>query len=221
MKRRALTLLSEMKISDLLEKTASSEPLPGGGSMSALAAAVAASLVGMVANLTIGRKGFEDVAEEMTVISRKASHYREKFTSSIDRDSAAYGKVMEALQLPKGTENEKKTRSLAIQDALRLAAEVPLSVAEDVLDFMPFALAVMKKGNPNALTDGLVGVMMARTGALGALQNVKINLESIKDKAYVSDISGRVQEIERLVIQLEKKAWDCQDNPFDNGSAIK
>lgn len=198
-------MLSEMKISDLLEKTASSEPVPGGGSMSALAAAVAASLVEMVANLTIGRRGFEDVAEEMTIISREASRYRKKFTESIDRDSAAYGKVMQAFQLPKGTENEKKARSLAIQDAVRLAAEVPLSVAEDVLDFMPFALAVVKKGNPNAFTDGLVGVMMARTGALGALQNVKINLGSIKDKTYVSHISNRVHEIERLVIQMEKK----------------
>jgi methenyltetrahydrofolate cyclohydrolase len=198
-------LLSEMKISDLLERTASSEPVPGGGSMSALAAAVAASLVGMVANLTIERKGFEDVAEEMTVISREASRYRKKFTESINRDSVAYGKVMDAFQMPKGTENEKEARSLAVQDALRLAAEVPLSVAEDVLDFMPLALAVVKKGNPNAVTDGLVAVMMARTGALGALYNVKINLGSIKDKTYVSNISGRVKEIERLVVQMEKK----------------
>jgi methenyltetrahydrofolate cyclohydrolase len=173
--------------------------------MSALAAAVAASLVGMVANLTIGRKGFEDVTEEMTVISREASRCREKLTASIDQDSAAYGKVMEAFRMPKGTENEKEARSLAIQDALRLAAEVPLSVAEDVLDLMPFALAVLKKGYPNAFTDGLVGVMMARTGVLGALQNVKINLGSIKDKTYVSNISDRVQEIERLVVQMEKK----------------
>ena len=209
-------MLSEMKISDLLEKTASSEPVPGGGSMSALAAAIAASLVEMVANLTIGRKGFEDVAEEMTVISREASRYRKKFTASIDRDSTAYGKVVEAFQLPKSSENEKETRSQAIQDALRLAAEVPLSVAEDVRDFMPFALAAVKKGNPNALTDGLVGVMMARTGALGALQNVKINLGSIKDKTYVSNISGRVREIERLVIQMEKKGMGLPStgNPF-------
>jgi formiminotetrahydrofolate cyclodeaminase len=203
--RRALTLLSEMKISDLLEKTASKEPVPGGGSMSALAAAVAASLVGMVADLSIERKGFEDVAEEMTIISREATRLREKLIKSIDRDSAAYGKVMEAFRMPKGTEDEKEVRSLAIQDALRLAAEVPLSVAEDVMDLMPFALAVVKKGNPKACTDALVGVMMARAGALGALQNVKINLKSIKDKTYVSNTSDRVQKIERLVVQMEKK----------------
>ncbi len=197
-------MLSEIKICDLLEKTASSEPAPGGGSMSALAAAVAASLVEMVANLTIGRKGYEDVEEEMKAVSRKASHYRKKFTESIDLDSAAYAKVMEAFRMPKSTETEKEARSLAVQDALRLAAEVPLSVAEDVLDFMPLAQAALEKGNPNAYTDGLVGVMMARTGALGALHNVRINLGSIRDKAYVSTISDRVQKIENLVVQLEQ-----------------
>jgi formiminotetrahydrofolate cyclodeaminase len=197
-------LLSEMKVCDLLEKTASSEPVPGGGSMSALAAAVAASLVEMVANLTIGRKGFEGVEQEMKTVSRKASRYREKFAESIDRDSAAYAKVMAAFRMPKGTETEKEARSLAVQDALRSAAEVPLSVAEDVLDFMPLAQAALEKGNPNACTDGLVGVMLARTGALGALHNVRINLGSIKDKGYVSTVSDRVQEIENLVVQMEQ-----------------
>jgi formiminotetrahydrofolate cyclodeaminase len=198
-------LLSEMKVIDLLKKTASSDPVPGGGSMSALAAAVAASLVEMVANLTIGRKGFEGVEEEMKTVCREASHYREKFTGSIDRDSAAYAKVLAAFRMPKDTETEKEVRTQAVQRAFRSAAEVPLSVAEDVLDFMPVAQAAVEKGNPNACTDGLVGVMLARTGALGALHNVKINLRSINDNAYVTTISRRVQEIENLVIQMEQQ----------------
>ncbi len=197
-------MLSDMKVREFLDETASKKPVPGGGSVSALAAATAAGLVEMVANLTIGRKGFEDVAEEMESISREASRYREAFTKSIDRDSAAYTKVMEAFRMSKGTESEREARSRAIQDALKVAAEVPLAVAEDILALLPLAQSVVKKGNPNALTDGLVGIMMARTGALGALHNVRINLDSIKDRDYVSRMSARVQEMEPLVVQMEK-----------------
>ncbi|MBW2095794.1 MAG: cyclodeaminase/cyclohydrolase family protein [Deltaproteobacteria bacterium] len=197
-------MLSDMKVCDLLEKTASREPVPGGGSMSALAAAAAAGLVEMVANLTIGRKGFEAVEGEMQSISREASRHRERFTESIDRDSGAYAKVMEAFHMPKNTEMEKQARSQAIQDALKLAAEVPLAVAEDVLALLPLGKSVIRRGNPNALTDGLVGVMLARSGALGALRNVRINLDSIKDQAYVSKLSARVREMETLIVQMEK-----------------
>lgn len=197
-------MLSDMKICDLLEKTASREPVPGGGSIAALAAAAAASLVEMVANLTIGRKGFEAVEREMQSISQEASRHRERFTEAIDRDSVAYAKVMEAFRMPKNTEAEKEKRSRAIQDALKLSTEVPLAVAEDALALLPLAKSVIKKGNPNAATDGIVGVMMARSGALGALRNVRINLDSIKDQDYVSRCSARVREMESSVVQMEK-----------------
>jgi formiminotetrahydrofolate cyclodeaminase len=193
-----------MKVREFLDETASREPVPGGGSVSALAAATAASLVEMVANLTIGRKGFEEVEKEMESVALAASRYRERFTGAIDRDSAAYGKVMEAFRMPKTSDMEKEVRSRAIQDALKLAAEVPLAVAEDILALLPLAQSVVKKGNRHALTDGLVGVMMARTGALGALLNVRINLDSIKDQEYVSRLSAQVREMETLVVQMEK-----------------
>jgi len=197
-------LLSEMKVCELLEKTASGEPVPGGGSISALAAAAAASLVEMVANLTVGRKGFEAVEKEMESVSREAFRYRERFTEAIDRDSAAYAKVMEAFRMPKTTETEKEARYQAIQDTLKLAVEVPLTVAEDALALLPLAKSVIKKGNSNALTDGLVGVMMARSAALGALRNVRINLDSIQDQDYVSRLAARVGEMEVLIVQMEK-----------------
>jgi formiminotetrahydrofolate cyclodeaminase len=198
-------LLSQMRVHELLEKTASKEPVPGGGSISALAAAAAASLVEMVANLTLGRKGFEDVSGEMEHISRKATQYRERLTTAIDQDSEAYAKVMEAFRMPKSEEREKQKRSAAIQKALRGAAEVPLAVAEDALSLLQLAKSVVKKGNPNAVTDGLVAVMMARTGALGAIQNVRINLDSLKDQAYVSKLGAHVREMERDVMRIEKE----------------
>jgi len=197
-------LLKEMRITEFLEKTASKDPVPGGGSISALAGAAAASLVEMVANLTRGRKGFEDVSEEMESISRKAARYRERLTDAIDADSAAYGKVMDAFRMPRDTDAEKGARSRAIQEALRLAAEVPLAVAKDALGILPLAETVLKKGNPNALTDGLVGVMMAKTATLGALNNVRINLASINDVSYVARVSADVREMEVLVVQMEK-----------------
>ncbi len=197
-------MLKEMRITEFLEKTASKDPVPGGGSISALAGAAAASLVEMVANLTRGRKGFEDVSEEMESISRKAARYRERLTDAIDADSAAYGKVMDAFRMPRDTDAEKGARSRAIQEALRLAAEVPLAVAKDALGILPLAETVLKKGNPNALTDGLVGVMMAKTATLGALNNVRINLASINDVSYVARVSADVREMEVLVVQMEK-----------------
>ncbi len=194
-----------MRVHELLERTASKEPVPGGGSISALAAAAAASLVEMVANLTIGRKGFEDVSGEMEDISRKAMEYRERLTTAIDQDSEAYAKVMEAFRMPKSEEREKQQRSAAIQKALKGAAEVPLAVAEDALSLLQVAKTVVKKGNPNALTDGLVAVMMARTGALGAIQNVRINLDSLKDQTYVSKLGAHVRAMERDVMRIEKE----------------
>jgi len=197
-------LLKEMSITELLERTASKDPAPGGGSISALAGAAAASLVEMVANLTSGGKRFEEVTEEMDSIARKATHFRQTLTDAIDRDSAAYAKVMDAFRMPRDTDLEKRDRSLAIQEAMRLAAEVPLAVARGALEILGLAESVLKNGNPNALTDGLVGVMMARTAALGALHNVRINLASIKDPSYVARVSAEVQQMEELVVQMEK-----------------
>jgi len=197
-------LLKEMSITELLERTASKDPAPGGGSISALAGAAAASLVEMVANLTSGGKRFEEVTEEMDSIARKATHFRQTLTDAIDRDSAAYAKVMDAFRMPRDTDLEKRDRSLAIQEAMRLAAEVPLAVARGALEILGLAESVLKNGNPNALTDGLVAVMMARTAALGALHNVKINLASIKDPSYVARVSAEVQQMEELVVQMEK-----------------
>jgi len=201
-------LLIKMRVSEFLAKTASKDPVPGGGSISALAAASAASLVEMVARLTIGKKGFEGVRTEMEAVSCKAAEYRERLSRCIDRDSEAYSKVMAAFNMPRESEAEKKARSQAIQEALKVAAEVPLVAAEDALALLPLAETVIRKGNPNALTDGLVALMMARTAVLGALYNVKINLASMKDEAYVSRVSSRVKEIEALAMEKEKAILD-------------
>ena len=197
-------MLIEMKLNAFLDRTASSDPVPGGGSISALAAASAAGLVEMVANLTVGRKGFEATQTEMKEISGKAAAFREKLSGCIDRDSKAYNQVISSFKMPKNNEAQAKTRTRAIQAALKHAAEVPLWVASETLGVMSLAEIVLKKGNPNAVTDGLVAVMMARTAILGALYNVKINLKSITDTSYVSKLSARVREMETMAMKKEK-----------------
>jgi len=197
-------MLTEMKLNAFLDRTASSDPVPGGGSISALAAASAAGLVEMVANLTGGRKGFEATQTEMKEISGKAAAFREKLSGCIDRDSKTYNQVISSFKMPKNNEAQAKTRTRAIQAALKHAAEVPLRVASETLEVMSLAEIVLKKGNPNAVTDGLVAVMMARTAILGALYNVKINLKSITDTVYVSKLSAQVREMETMAMKKEK-----------------
>ncbi len=202
-------MLANMNIVDFLEKTASSDPVPGGGSISALSAAAAASLTEMVANLTIGRKEYAAVEEEMKAISNKAFNYRDKLVKDIDKDSDAYKQVLEAFKLPKGSEEEKNHRKQAIQEGLKNATSVPLSVAKDAFKIMELAENVIKKGNKNAATDGAVAAMMARTAVLSALYNVKINLSSIKDIDFVNEVAKQVKLMES---KIEKKEKDILSN---------
>lgn len=197
-------MLAELSIQALLEKTASAEPVPGGGSMSALSGAIAASLTEMVANLTIGRKAYEAVSEEMQSLAAEAAAARKKMTAAIDRDADAYRQVLAAFKLPKETDGEKKARTAAIQDALKSAALAPLNAAEDALSIMELAGRALAKGNKNAYSDAAVAVMHARTAALGAVYNVKINLADIKDASFVSETGRAADATEKKVRQLEE-----------------
>jgi formiminotetrahydrofolate cyclodeaminase len=198
-------MLANLTIKEYLEKTASNTAVPGGGSGAALGAAVAASLVEMVAKLTIGKKGFEEVEAQMKKIIKRASESRQKLTEQIDRDSDAYNQVMTAFKLPQETEADKKLRSETIQNGLKQAALVPLGVAQVALTIIELARTVVAKGNKNAVTDGAVGVMMARTAAMGALFNVKINLSAIKDSDFVSEVSAQVRQLEEEIMVKEKE----------------
>ena len=173
--------------------------------MSALSAAVAASLTEMVANLTIGKKGYEGVSEEMKAIAVKAAASREKMTAAIDRDADAYQQVVTAFKLPKDTDAQKAERSGAIQDALKSAALIPLEAAKESLAIMELAGQALAKGNKNAYSDAAVAVMHARTATLGALYNVNINLADIKDPLFVSEIGKEAGGLEKTVRDREKQ----------------
>lgn len=198
-------MLVDKSVRDFLGELASCDPVPGGGSVAALSAGLASALTEMVANLTVGKKGFEGIGEEMKQITQEASEYREKFLKDIDKDAEAFNKVMGAFKLPKNTPEEIDKRKQVIQEEFKNAALVPLEVAKDAVKLMEFTSKVVEKGNKNAISDGAVAAMMARTAVLGALYNVKINLQSIRDEDFVSRISKQVHELESKAIEEEKK----------------
>ena len=197
--------LADLSIKEFLAKTASNSPVPGGGSIAALSAAIAASLSEMVAHLTIGKKDYEALEEEMQGIAKDALQYRERLIRYIDKDSDAYNDVMAAFKLPKGTEQERNNREGAIQEALINATLVPLDVARDAFKIIELAGKVVKQGNKNAVTDAAVAVMMARTAALSALYNVKINLASIKDTNFVEEIREEIKHMESEIVNRERE----------------
>ena len=198
-------MLAALSVSELLQKTASGDPVPGGGSMAALGAAVSASLAEMVANLTIGKKGYEAAEIEMRAVADKMRPLREKLLGDMDRDADAYREVFSAFKLPKGTDQEKNIKERKIQDSLKHAAKVPLSVAEDAFAILKLTQTVISLGNRNAVSDGAVAAMMARTAVLSALCNVRINLGSIKDEIFVNEMKDKADRLENAVLKKEKE----------------
>ncbi len=198
-------MLTDLSIKSYLAKTASGDPLPGGGSSAALNAALAAALTEMVANLTIGRKDFEAVDADMRAVAEKAAAFRSKLVDDVDRDSEAYTQVLKAFQMPKATEAEKAERRRAVQEAFKEAARVPLGVARDALAIMDLGRAVISKGNPNAASDGAAGVLAARMAARTAVYNVRINLGSIRDEAFTSALRREAEILEAEAEAKEKE----------------
>ena len=197
--------MKNMTIQQFAMQTASNEPVPGGGSISALAGSLAAALTEMVAGLTIGKKKYADVEEEMKAAIEPMKEICAQLLDDIKRDSESFDQYMQALTLPKETEEERAARTEAMQNGLKAAVAVPLSVAKAACGILPYAETMVVKGNKTAVTDALVATMMARTAVLGAGFNVKINLESIKDQEYVDRIGKEVAELEKQAVEMEKK----------------
>ena len=183
--------LQDLTIKEFLEKTYGKDPVPGGGSVSALCGALAASLGEMVTALTIGRKKYADVEKEMLEYAPQMELARRKFLDFIDEDADAYQMVFDAFKLPKETEEEQKIRHDMIQKATLHAAMIPLRVAETAVGIMGAIFEIGSKGNRNAVTDACVAMMCARTAAWGAILNVRINLTGLDDKEKAQELENR------------------------------
>ena len=188
-------MFTEKSVDEFLDALASKEPAPGGGSGAALGGALAAALVSMVCNLTIGKKGYEDVQEPMADLLRKSEAIRNELPQLLEADTQVYGKVMAAYRQPRKTPEQKRARNIAMQGALKEATDVPLSIAERCAQVVELALPAAEMGNQWAVSDAGVGVLLADASMRAALLNVYINLSSIKDKDYVQQTLARVEAI--------------------------
>ena len=201
-------MFKDMSLEAFADAAASREPVPGGGSVSALAGGLAAALAAMVAALTLNKEAFADRAPEMRQLHEAASIARKDLLDAVDRDAQSYGAVLSAYRLPKSTEEEIRRRTAAIQTAFLQATEVPLQVAEAALRVLELAGAAARRGNPDMRTDAGVGVLLARSAALGALMNAKINLGSLEDEQFTVQTEKRIEKIRQTVIRMESEILD-------------
>jgi formiminotetrahydrofolate cyclodeaminase len=189
-----------------LNAFASNDPVPGGGSASALAGAVGTSLLVMVAGMPKTKSGTSDEATELSAAAARLRPLREQLTMLVDKDSDAYNAVVSAFKLPKGTDEEKTARKAAIQAGTRLATEVPLDTMRACRDAVRHAMIVARNGNRNAASDVGVALELLVAGAKGAALNVDINLASLNDEAYVERIRWERQDLERTAVEDAARA---------------
>lgn len=197
-------MLTDLTIKQFLKRVASDEPVPGGGSVAALAAALSASLSEMVARLTLSKTDNTPLDEKMSVCIDRARRLQTGLIQDVDRDADAYAKVMKAYRMPKGSEQEQNIRRTAIQDALKEATSVPLSVAEMGVALLTLARTAATEGKAKAMTDALVAALMARSAVFGALYNVRINLASITDAAFKDEMMQKAASLEKEAVEIEQ-----------------
>ncbi|MFW0858860.1 MAG: cyclodeaminase/cyclohydrolase family protein [Dehalococcoidia bacterium] len=191
--------LVDLKVAEFLDELARGSPSPGGGSASALGGALAAALVAMVADVTVGKGKYKNVEDELKEVLRDATCLISRMTSLVDEDSQAFDALLAALRLPRGSAEAKEKRDTEIQQATKKAAEVPLELARRSVEVMKLAEVVVRKGNVNAISDGGVAALLGEAAFRGGVYNVKINLSSLTDETYKKAV---VQELGALEEQM-------------------
>lgn len=201
-------MLKDMTIVEFLAETASSSPAPGGGSISALAGALGAALSAMVGELSMGKDADDEIKKIMCENIAACKNLMSCLTEGIDKDTEAFNTVMAAFKMPKSSDEEKRKRSQEIQLAMKKAAEVPYETAVHAIEVMNNAMEMLKRGNKNAASDAAVSGLLGYSALNGAIYNVKINLQSIKDSEYVDSMKEKVESLafrgEELLIEMKK-----------------
>jgi glutamate formiminotransferase/formiminotetrahydrofolate cyclodeaminase len=206
-------LLKGMSVAAFVDELSLESPAPGGGSVAALCGSLSAALASMVANLTFGKKGFESVKPLMNDLAERAQSLKQDFVRAIDDDTRAFNKISAARKLPKDSDDNKRVRDAAIEQANQEATLVPLRVLENAARVVELAEEVAEKGNPNCLSDAGVAGLTARAAADGAFYNVLINLPSVTDAAFKEDVRKRAvlaadavrQRAEQLHVKVVEK----------------
>src|SRR5947209_16954088 len=187
--------LVKMRLREFCNEILSDSPAPGGGSVAALMGALGVSLGGMVANLSAGKRGWDDKLKYFSDWAVKAQQLKDELLFLADEDTAAFNKVMDAFALPKESAEEKAARSATIQAANKYAAEIPLHVMETAFKSYQILAEMAEQGNPASVSDVGVGLLAVRACIDGAALNVRINLAALKDEKLKSDVSEKVQKI--------------------------
>lgn len=197
--------LVSKRVDDFVHEVSRSSPAPGGGSVAALAGSLGCALTSMVANLTCEKKGYEDLFNSMVTTATKAQTLKDKLAVAVDSDTSAFNDVIAAKRLPKKTDVEKEIRLAAIQAGFKKAAQVPLETAKLCLEILDHTKIVAQKGNPASITDAGVAALMATAGVQGAVMNVLVNLNTIEDQSFNTNIRQECEEIEQKSLQLNNE----------------
>ena len=179
--------LTDKPVTNFLDELASNAPAPGGGSVAAMSGALGAALVSMVCNLTLGKKAYADVQDEINDLLVQSEALRQELTGLLEEDVKAYTGYSKAAKMPRGTEEEKAERQVVMLAALKVATDVPLAIAEAAVKVMDLCMPAAEKGNKWAVSDAGVAVLMAEAALRSAALNVLINLGSLKDEEFVAD----------------------------------
>ena len=194
-----------MEIEKFLEELASAAPTPGGGSASALAGALSASLVAMVAGLSVEKGKLK--AGEAREMRRRALTIQKRLSRAADEDARSFDGVMAAVRLPRDTEKEKLRRSAMIQRAYQKATIPPSVVCEEAIELLHFCSILSSKGNPNAWSDTGVAAFLANAALEGGILNIRINLTSIRERSFRKEMEGMVARLQkrrdRLAVKLK------------------
>lgn len=196
--------LKTLTVQDFVTAAASEAPTPGGGAVAAVTAATGAALAEMVANLTIGKKGYEDVKDVMVDLQQRAQVIRERSLELAQADADAFGLFMNALALPKETDEEKAIRKEALQNAYKSAGSVPFEIGELANQIFDLADIAVQQGNTNLVTDGAIAAINARAAVRAAFLNVRINLMGIKDEAFTKEMREKMEAIESQIDAREQ-----------------
>jgi formiminotetrahydrofolate cyclodeaminase len=195
-------MTKDESITKFLDDLASERPTPGGGGAAAVMGAIGAALVSMVANLTIGKKNYEAVEDDLKKARAEAERLRAELTAAIEEDVVAFNSVMGAYGLPRATDEDKAKRSEAIQAALKDATLAPLRAVKACFEVILLSEAAADKGNLNVISDAGVAVLAANAGLRSAALNVYINAKAIKDRAFAEE---QIAAVEALLAEAAEK----------------
>lgn len=201
--------MKDMKISEYLNILASNSPTPGGGNVSAFCGGLASSLATMVCNLTIGKKKYLDVQDQITQLKNDIEPFIDKFLSLAQKDNESFDNVMKAFSLPKDTDEQKELRKQEIEKATIGAADIPKEVILTINQLLEKFITISEIGNQNSLSDIGVALLLLKTSAQGAYLNVLINISSLSDKNFADQY---IQELNPIYNNIVEKV----DNVYKN-----